>query len=84
VNIEHIAPGLTRVQSLDPEDDDTGGLVLKVTPSGGILVRWDGGADVWTTADHLCREGDRPEAEEPSEREIERDHQRRVERMAGG
>ena len=58
-----LAPGLTRVQSLDPEDDDSGGIVLNVTASGGVLVRWDGAptSQTWTTANSLCREGERPD-----------------------
>lgn len=54
-----ITPGRTRVQSLDPEDDDIAGLVLKATPDGGVLVRWDNGNDMWTHVGNLCAEGER-------------------------
>jgi hypothetical protein len=78
VNIEHIAPGLTRVQlttAIDP-DDDIAGLVLVVSEATAtVRVKWDDGSVDWHRAEYLCREGERPDRE-PSDADIERDCER--------
>lgn len=42
-----------RVQSPDPEDDGAQGVVLKVTPSGGLHVEWSDGQCSWCDSDGI-------------------------------